>query len=62
MERYVQPSLKRESDLYILHVGTNDLRSEKSAQSIAHDIINLALDMKRDNKNVIMSSIVTRGA
>ena len=47
MESYVQPSLERESDLCILHVGTNDLRSEKSAQSIANNITNLALDMKK---------------
>ena len=61
MKSYVQPFLKCESDLYILHVGTNDLRSEKSAQSIAHEIINLSLDMKKDTNNVIILSILTRG-
>ena len=39
MNSYVIPSQKYKSDLYILHTGCNDLRSNKSPQVIAIEII-----------------------
>ena len=57
---YVRPSKKFNPDLYILHCGTNDLRTGKDAQEIANGIINLALDLKLDDNEVAISSIVTR--
>ena len=56
----VKPSLKYNSDTFLLHCETNDLRSEKSSEEIATSIINLAKDIKSDENNVIISSIVTR--
>ena len=42
MEDYVKPSLRNPPDHFILHVGTNDLSSEKSSMEIAKSMINLA--------------------
>ena len=50
MKSYVIPSKNYDNDLVILHCGTNDLRDSKSAQDIANDIIELAIDMKTGKK------------
>ena len=47
-------------NLVIIHVGTNDLRSAKDPNQIANGIINLATEVKRENNEVILSSIITR--
>ena len=47
-------------DVYLLHVGTNDLSSNKSPEQISLDILNLANSLKLDNNTVIVSSIVPR--
>ena len=57
---YVKPSLKFNPDTFLKHCGTNDLRSDKSSEEIATSIIDLAKDIKTDENNVIISSIVTR--
>ena len=57
---YVRPSLKRNPDLIVLHVGTNNLRSESPAKRIAEDIIKLALNMKSNTNDVMVSGIVDR--
>lgn len=61
MVDYVKPSMRRKPDLIILHAGTNDLRSEKSAEIIASEIMNLALEMKCDTNDVMVSGIISRG-
>ena len=60
MRDYVKPSLKYNPDAILLHCGTNDLRSEKSADVTADNIINLAKEIKSDKNEVILSGIVTR--
>ena len=60
MEHHVKPSLKYNNDLYILHTGTNDLRSPKSAADIAENIIKLAGDIKNKDNDVIISGITER--
>ena len=47
-------------DVYLIHVGTNDLSSNKSPEQIPLDILNLANPLKLDNNTVIVSSIVLR--
>ena len=42
MNYYVKPSLRSSPDYFILHVGTNDLSSDKSSEEIARSIIDLA--------------------
>ena len=60
MEDYVKPSLKYNPNVFLLHVGTNDLRSEKSPVDIGNDILTLAKKIKTPNNEVIISEIITR--
>jgi hypothetical protein len=60
MKDYVKPSLKFKSDLYILHAGTNDLRSEKTPEVIADQIVELAKNMKTAENEVMISGITKR--
>ena len=61
MYHYAIPSLEYEPDRVILHVGTNELRSSKPANSIATEIIDLANSIKTQENDIIISSIVSRG-
>ena len=40
MNSYVLPAKRHKNDLYVLHTGTNDLRSGKDAEEICNNIIN----------------------
>ena len=60
MEDYVKPSLRNPPDHFILHVGTNDLGSDKSAIEIAESIVNLACQLKNEKHDVSVSTIVLR--
>ena len=60
MKSYVVPSKEFNNDLVILHCGTNDLRSNKSPLEIATEISILALDLKNENNNVMISGLVPR--
>ena len=60
MVDYIKPTQRDfNPDVYLLHVGTNDLSSNKSPEQISLDILNLA-NSKLDNNTVIVSSIVPR--
>ena len=48
MKDYMQPSLRNTPNHFILHVGTNDLVSDKTAESIANTTIDLATSLKND--------------
>ena len=61
MTSYVKPSLKFKPDLWILHTGTNDLRSGAKPCEIANKIIQLAVSLKTDENEVAVSAIVERG-
>ena len=45
-------------EIFILHVGTNDLSLNKSLKEISEDIVTLAESMKTENNKIIVSSIV----
>ena len=60
MKSYSIPSKEYKNDLIILHSGTNDLRSTKQPMDIATEIIQLALEMKTENNEVMVSGIVPR--
>ena len=47
-------------NLVIIHVSTNGLQSARDPNQIANGIINLATGVKRENNEVILSSIITR--
>ena len=56
---YIKATLKFNPGAIILHVGTNDLRSKKSAEEIGNEI-SLANTIKTTDNEVIVSSIVAR--
>ena len=60
MKSYVQPSMKFNPNVVILNTGTNDLRSKKQPEQIADDILNLALSIKSDDNEIVISGIVPR--
>lgn len=60
MRDYVKPSLKFNPDLIILHTGVNNIRSNKSPNVIAEDIVNLACDIKNNSNDVVISGLVGR--
>ena len=48
MKDYAKPSKRYNPDLFILHAGSNDLRSTKSPDEISEEIVKLGLDIKMD--------------
>ena len=60
MNSYVLPAKRPENELSVNHTGPNDLRSEKSAQEICNNIINLATSLKEDENDVIIFGIIGR--
>ena len=60
MVDYVRPTMKRCPDLIVLHAGTNNLRDEGPARQIAENVMKLALDMKVESNDVMVSGLITR--
>ena len=47
-------------DHFILNVGTNNLKSEITSQCVAESVIDLAVSLKNDKREVSISNIVVR--
>ena len=60
MQDYVRPTLKENPDHIIIHVGTNDLASNTSAEKVTESKIDLAPTLKSDSCSVAISSITVR--
>ena len=60
MEDYMKPSLRNPPDHFILHVGTNDLSSEKCSLEITESIINLTCRLKNEIHDVNVSTVILR--
>ena len=60
VEDYMKPSLRNPPDHFILHVGTNDLSSEKCSMKITESIINLSCRLKNKIHDVSVSTIILR--
>ena len=43
-----------------MYVGTNELRSSKTAEEISKELLNLALDLNTNQNEVMVSSIIKR--
>ena len=54
----MQLSLRNPPNHFILHVGTNDLDSDKTAESMANTINCLAKSLKNDQYDVSISDIL----
>ena len=61
MKDYAKPWIRvNDSDHIILHVGTNDLNSEKSSQLCSKSIVDLAKSLKSGKRKVTISGIIPR--
>ena len=59
---YVKPTMRDfNPNQIILHVGINDLNSEKTSSQIANAIIDLHNSLKADNNDITISLIAPRG-
>ena len=54
----IKPQLKRNPDRFIIHLRTNDLRSDQDPETIARNIVEVANNSKTDTNKVLISSIV----
>ena len=61
MNSHACPTIKRNPKRIILRCGTNDLRSQASAENIVEEIIELAKAMKTEENRVSVSGLVARG-
>ena len=57
---YVKPTLRENLGQIIVHVGTNDLASNKHPEQIKESIIGVATSLKSDTCDVLVSSITVR--
>ena len=60
MGDYMKPSLRKDPNDIILHIGTNDLILVSTSQDNASSIVNLACSMKGENCDVSISNIIVR--
>ena len=60
MMTYIKPPLKCNLDSFIIHVGTNNLRSDEDSETIVRDVVDVANNSKNDIKKILISSIVLR--
>ena len=57
---YVKPSVRSSRDHFILHVGTNNLSSDKSSEEIAIALTGLATSIKNKKHDVSIFNIIVR--
>ena len=61
MNSHLCPTIKRSPKRIILHCGTNDMRSQASAENITEEVIELAKATKTEENTVFVSGLVARG-
>ena len=57
---HIKPTLREKPDDIVLHVGTNDLVSDRPPDLISKSIVDVASSMKNENHDVTVSNIITR--
>ena len=60
MKHYVKPMQEKQPAQIIVHIGTNDLSSNKNSDKIADEIVNFTKSNKTDENIIVISSIVPR--
>ena len=58
MKDHIKPSLTEKPDHIVLHMGTNDLVSDRLSDLIAKSIVDVASSMKNENHDVTVSCII----
>ena len=62
MQDYLKPSKRNfDPNIYVLHVGTNNLSTNDSPEMIMDKIVETAESLKTEDNYVILSAIVPRG-
>ena len=54
----MKPSLRENPDHFILHVGTNDLNTERFPEVIAKSTVDLAITLKGNSRDVSVTNII----
>ena len=62
MNDYIKPSRRGSPDHFILHVGTNNLSSDKSSEEIVRSKTDLATSIKNEKHDVSISTIMLRAS
>ena len=57
---HIKPTLREKPDHTVLHVGTNDLVSDRAPYLMAKSIVNIVSSIKNENHDVTVSNIITR--
>ena len=57
---HMKPSMREKPDHTILHVGTNDLNSDRPSYLTAKSIVDLVITLKINRQNVSISNIIIR--
>ena len=60
LKDHMKPSLRENPGHFILHIGKNDLNSNRSLEVIAKSITDVSPSLKNDSHDVSISSIVVR--
>ena len=60
MKDHIKPSLRENPDHVILHVGTNDLDSDRPPDLIAKSVVDVACSMKNGEHDVTISNLIVR--
>ena len=60
MKDHMKPSTREKPDHTILHIGTNDLNSDRPSNLEAKSIVDLAIILKSNSQNVSISNIIMR--
>ena len=57
---YIKPPLKCNPDRFIIHIGTNDLRSDQDRETNVRNVVDVANNSKTDINKILVSSTVPR--
>ena len=60
MKDHINPSMREKPDHPILHVGSNDLNSDRPSDLIAKPIFDLTITLKKHSQNESISNIIMR--
>ena len=55
---YIKSPLKCNPDRFMIHVGTNDLRSDQDRETIVRNVVDVANNSETDINKILISSIV----